>query len=54
MKFSDLIEELSLKEIEISFSEGKLKYHGRKENITPDIIEKLKQFKANYKLKNGG
>ena len=46
MKFSDLIEELSLKETEISFSEGKLKYHGRKENITPDIIEKLKQFKG--------
>ena len=46
MKFSDLIEELSLKEIEISFSEGKLKYHGRKEDITPDLIDKLKQFKG--------
>jgi thioesterase domain-containing protein len=46
MKFSDLIEELNLKEIEISFSNGKLKYSGRKENLTPELIDKLKQSKG--------
>jgi hypothetical protein len=47
MRFSDLIEELTRREIEISFSGGKLKYSGREENITPDLIDSLKQNKEN-------
>jgi thioesterase domain-containing protein len=46
MIFSDLIEELKQKEIEISFSAGKLKYSGPDENITPELIENLKKFKG--------
>jgi thioesterase domain-containing protein len=46
MKFSDLIEELTRREIKISFSAGKLKYTGREENITPELIDSLKQNKG--------
>lgn len=46
MRFSDLIEELTRREIEISFSGGKLKYSGREENITPDLIDSLKKNKG--------
>jgi thioesterase domain-containing protein len=46
MIFTDLIEELNQKEIEISFSAGKLKYNGPEENITPELIDKLKKYKG--------
>lgn len=45
MAITDLIEELKRKGIEISFSEGKLQYRGPEENITPELIEKLKTNK---------
>lgn len=46
MIFSDFIVELRQKEIEISFSAGKLKYSGPEEHITPELIEKLKKYKG--------
>jgi thioesterase domain-containing protein len=46
MIVSNLIEELRQKNIEISFSAGKLKYSGPEENITPDVVEKLKKNKG--------
>lgn len=46
MLIKDFIEELRQKEIEISFSDGKLKYSGPEENITPEIIENLKKYKG--------
>lgn len=46
MIIKDFIEELRQKEIEISFSEGKLKYSGPEENITPELIENLKTNKG--------
>jgi len=46
MIFSDFIEELRQKEIEITFSGGKLKYSGPDKNITPELIEKLRKFKG--------
>jgi len=46
MKFSELIEELTRREIEISFSGGKLKYAGPEENITPELIDSLKKNKG--------
>jgi thioesterase domain-containing protein len=46
MTIKEFIEELRQKDIEISFSGGKLKYSGPEENITPDIIERLKENKG--------
>jgi len=46
MNIKDLIEELKQKSIEISFSGGKLKYSGPEENITPDLLGKLKENKG--------
>jgi thioesterase domain-containing protein len=46
MILSDLLEELRQKEIEISFSAGKLKYSGPEENISRELIEKLKLNKG--------
>ena len=44
---ADFIEELNQKGIEISFSAGKLKYSGPDENITPELIERLRRHKGN-------
>jgi len=46
MTINDFIEELKQKEIEITFSEGKLKYKGPEEYITPELIEQLRNFKG--------
>lgn len=46
MIISDFIKELKQKEIEISFTAGKLKYSGPEEYITPELIENLKIFKG--------
>jgi thioesterase domain-containing protein len=46
MIIKDFIEELHQKDIEVSFSGGKLKYSGPEEHITPEIIEKLKKYKG--------
>ena len=46
MTISDFIEELKQKEIEVSYSAGKLKYSGPEEHITPELIEKLKKNKG--------
>ncbi len=46
MTLKEFIEELQKKNIEISFSGGKLKYSGPEENITSDLIENLKKFKG--------
>jgi thioesterase domain-containing protein len=46
MIFKEFIEELHHKGIEVTFSAGKLKYSGPEEHITPELIEKLKQFKG--------
>ncbi len=46
MTVRELIEELRQKEIELTFSGGKIKYTGPEENITPEIIRKLKENKA--------
>jgi thioesterase domain-containing protein len=46
MTFIEILEELKQKGIKIDYSGGKLKYSGPKENITPDIIEILKQNKG--------
>jgi thioesterase domain-containing protein len=44
--FSEFLEELKQKEIEVSFLGGKIKYIGPEENITPDLIKKLKKYKG--------
>jgi thioesterase domain-containing protein len=44
--FSKFLEELKQKEIKVTFSEGKIKYSGPVENITPEFIKKLKIFKG--------
>jgi thioesterase domain-containing protein len=46
MTIQELIDELSQKEIDISFSGGKLKYSGPEENLTPELIENLARFKG--------
>jgi thioesterase domain-containing protein len=46
MEIKDFIEELHQKEIEVSFSGVKLKYSGPEENVTPELIEKLKKYKT--------
>jgi len=42
----DLVKELKQKGIELTFSGCKLKYNGPEENITPEIIQKLKDNKS--------
>lgn len=44
--FCKFLEELKQKEIEVSFSGGKIKYSGPEGNITPELIRKLKEFKG--------
>lgn len=46
MEIKDFIEELHQKEIEVSFSAGRLKYSGPEEHITPELIENLKKYKG--------
>jgi thioesterase domain-containing protein len=46
MMIKELIEELHQKGIHVSFSGTKLKYRGPEENITPELIEKLKKNKG--------
>jgi thioesterase domain-containing protein len=46
MDIKDFIEELKQKSIEISFFDGKLKYSGPEENITPELLGKLKEYKG--------
>jgi hypothetical protein len=43
--FSEFLEELNQKSIKIEFSDGKLKYEGPEDSITPDLIERLKENK---------
>ncbi len=43
--FSKFLEELDLKSIRISFREGKLTYEGPEENITADLLAKLRKYK---------
>lgn len=45
--FNEFIRELNQKSIKLVFSEGKLKYEGPKDNITPELVEKLKKYKEN-------
>ena len=42
---STLIKELEEKKIEISFSNGKLKYSGPEQFVTEDLLSKLKEYK---------
>jgi thioesterase domain-containing protein len=44
--FSKFLEELKQKQIEVSFLGGKIRYLGPKENITPELIKKLKKYKG--------
>ncbi len=44
--FSEFLNELKQKEIEISFSGGKIKYNGPEQYIDSQFIEKLKMFKG--------
>jgi thioesterase domain-containing protein len=44
--FGEFLDELKKKEIEISFTEGKIIYAGPEENITPEFIGKIKEFKG--------
>lgn len=44
--FYKFLEELRQKGIEVTFSEGKIRYSGPKDNITPDLISRLKEFKG--------
>lgn len=46
MNIGGLLEELRKREIDIFFSNGKLIYNGPEENITPKIIQKLKESKS--------
>ena len=43
---SDFIEELRQKEIQVSFSAGKLNYCGPEDQLTSEVIEKLKKHKG--------
>lgn len=45
--FNELLEELNQKSIRIYFNGGRLKYEGPEDNITSDLIEKLKRYKEN-------
>ena len=44
--FNKFLEELDQKSIKISFNEGKLKFEGPEENITAELIERLKKYKG--------
>jgi thioesterase domain-containing protein len=44
--FSDFLDELKQKEIEISFSGGTIKYSGPEQYIDKEFIEKLKKYKG--------
>ena len=44
--FSQFLEELKQKEIEVSFRGGKIKYNGPEEYITPEFIKRLKKYKG--------
>lgn len=46
MEIKDFIEELHQKNIEICFSDGKLKYAGPEEHITSEVIENLKKYRG--------
>jgi thioesterase domain-containing protein len=46
---NELIQELNCKGIQLSFSNGKLKYSGPEQHITPEIIQKLKDNKESLK-----
>lgn len=46
MIFSEFLKELNLKEIEVSFSAGKIKYSGPEQYIDAQFIENLKKFKG--------
>jgi thioesterase domain-containing protein len=43
--FNALLEELSQKSVKINFRDGKLKFEGPEDNITPELIEKLRKHK---------
>ncbi len=45
----NLIQELNHKGIQLSFSNGKLKYSGPEHHITPEIVQKLKDHKESLK-----
>lgn len=45
--FSEFLTELKQKEIEISFSGGKIKYSGPEQSINSQLIESLKKYKGN-------
>lgn len=45
LMFNELLEELSQKSVKIDFRNGKLKFEGPEDNITPELIEKLKRHK---------
>lgn len=47
MTFNEFLNELDQKSIKIIFNEGKLKYEGPEQNITPELIEKLREHKEN-------
>ena len=44
--FNEFIKELHQKSVKISFSEGKLTFEGPENNITPELIQKLKEYKG--------
>jgi thioesterase domain-containing protein len=44
--FNKFLEELDQKAVRIAYSGGKLTFEGPEEHITPEFIEKLKQYKA--------
>jgi len=45
MTFKEFLEELNQKSIKIVFTDGKLKYEGPEQHITPELIAKLKEHK---------
>lgn len=45
MNFNEILKELKQRDIEITFSEGHLKYSGPEKNITQDFIEELRKNK---------
>jgi thioesterase domain-containing protein len=44
--FNEFIKELNQKSIKLVYNEGRLRYEGPKNNITPELIEKLKKYKG--------
>ncbi|MBK7711797.1 MAG: hypothetical protein IPN67_05270 [Bacteroidales bacterium] len=47
MRFNEFLEELDQKSVKVYFREGKIKYEGPESALTPELIEMLKEFKAN-------